>query len=183
MPTNLEWLNNMAIPVFAASLTIQISHELAHRSVAASEGMNVTFPTLVPSIVTGITSAVTSLKTPPKNKESLFDFALAGPLTGIAVSIAFLFYGLDATASMDAASYANLPALPLQFLRQSSLGGGIIDSVIPGLLNLPDAVRGSATVSGINIPLHPIAIAGYLGLLINAMNLLPVGRKFSNNGK
>ena len=177
MQSNLDWLNDLAFPLFLAYIGIQLTHELAHKAVATANGMNVTFPTLVPSLVTGLTGSITSLKDPPKNKEALLDYAIAGPLTGVAVSIILLFYGLALTATMDAATYATLPGLPLEFLRSSSLGGGIIDAVIPGLLSIPEA-SSAGVAESINIPLHPLAVAGYFGLLTNAVSLLPVGSKF-----
>lgn len=176
MPSNLEFLNNASFPLFLMYIVIQLSHELAHQVVASANGMNITYPTLVPSIASGLSGAVTSLKDPPKDKQALFDFAIAGPLAGITVSIIMLCVGMEATVNMDAASYADLPALPLTLLRQSSLGGGIIDGIAPGLLDLPDAALNSKPIADVNIPLSPFAIAGFLGLLINAINLLPVGR-------
>jgi len=177
MVTNFESLDNMVSPIFFASLAIQVSHELAHRLFASMNGLNVTFPTLVPSLVTGITSAITSLKTPVRNKQMLFDFALSGPLTGMIVSIASIFLGLIFMQSMDTALTSTLPALPVQFLRQSSLGGGIIDSFFPGLLSIPSGSEASVTMSSININLHPLVIAGFLGLQLNAVSLLPIGSK------
>ena len=181
MPSDLSWLTDSSVPLFLAFLGIQVSHELGHRLIASMNNVQLrTIPTLVPSLVTGITNTITSLKEPPKNRQALFDFAIAGPLVGIATSLAVLYYGLLATSTMDAASYANLPALPLEFLRQSSLGGAIIESVLgAGILDVPDAAAGTAAVANLNIPLHPFAIAGYLGLLVNAISLWPVGSKYN----
>ncbi len=176
MASNLDWLNDISFPLFAATIGIQAVHELGHFLAASGNGLNTTIPTLVPSIATGLTGGITALQNSPKDKQSLFDFAIAGPLAGFAVSASLLFAGMVATVSMDAASYADLPLLPLDLLRQSSLVGGIIDSISPGLLNVPDAALGTRAVSDINIPLHPLAIAGYFGMMINAVNLLPVGR-------
>ena len=183
MPSDLSWLTDSSVPLFLAFLGIQVSHELGHRLIASMNNVQLrTIPTLVPSLVTGITNTITSLKEPPKNRQALFDFAIAGPLAGIVTSLAVLYYGLLATSTMDAASYANLPALPLEFLRQSSLGGAIIESVLgAGILDVPDAAAGTAAVANLNIPLHPFAIAGYLGLLVNAISLWPVGSKYSTS--
>jgi len=177
MSSNVDFLTDLSLPLFAATVGIQVVHEVAHLIVASNNGMNTTIPTLVPSIGTGLMGAITSLQTPPKNKQALFDFAIAGPLAGMAASAALLVVGMSATSSMDAAAFADLPALPLNLLRQSSLVGGIIDSFSPGLLTVPDGALGTtAAISEINIALHPLAIAGYFGMMINAVNLLPVGR-------
>jgi hypothetical protein len=131
----------------------------------------------VPSLVTGITSSVTSLKTPVRNKQALFDFSISGPLAGLVASTASIVFGLMVMQSMDPSLFPNLPALPIQSLRQSSLGGGIIDSFFPGILNIPSGSEASSTISSININLHPLVIAGFFGLQLNAVALLPIGSK------
>jgi protein-arginine kinase activator protein McsA len=175
MSANLDFLNEMSFPLFVATIVIQLSHELAHFIVAQANGLKISLPTFVPSLATGLTGAITSLKQPPKDKQELFDFAISGPLVGMAVSILFVYAGMMATVTMDASAYSDLPALPLTLLRQSSLVGGIIDSMSPGLLSVPDAALGSRALNDINIPLHPLVIAGYFGMMINAANLLPTG--------
>eukprot|EP00558_Chaetoceros_sp_UNC1202_P010192 CAMPEP_0197245732 /NCGR_PEP_ID=MMETSP1429-20130617/10430_1 /TAXON_ID=49237 /ORGANISM="Chaetoceros sp., Strain UNC1202" /LENGTH=273 /DNA_ID=CAMNT_0042706281 /DNA_START=105 /DNA_END=926 /DNA_ORIENTATION=+ len=176
MSSNMDFLNDLSFPLFAATIGIQATHEIAHIIAANANGFNTTIPTLAPSLVYGLMGGITSLQSTPKDKQSLFDFAIAGPLAGLVVSSSLLFAGMVATISLDAASYSDLPALPLALLRQSSLAGGIIDSISPGLLSVPDAALGSQALTDINIPLHPLAIAGYVGMMINAANLLPVGR-------
>jgi hypothetical protein len=75
---------------------------------------------------------------------------------------------------------ATLPCLPLDILRQSTLGGGIIDSILgAGVLNVPGGSLGTAAVAGMTIPLHPVAIAGYISLFVNALSLLPIGSKLN----
>jgi membrane-associated protease RseP (regulator of RpoE activity) len=78
------------------------------------------------------------------------------------------------TVLADPSTAAMFPALPLDILRQSSLGGGIVDWVLgSGTLSVPEGA--SELIASINIPLHPVAIAGYIGLLVNAFALLPIG--------
>ena len=177
MEYDLNFLTDMAIPLFTAFMGTQIVHEAAHWAVASSKKMEITFPTLVPSLVTGVTSSITALKRSPRNKQDLFDFAIVGPLAGIVASCALLFVGCGITATLDSASYAQLPALPLVVLRQSALGGGIIEYVLgDGMLSVPASTAGTAALADVNISLHPFAIAGFFGLVVNAINLVPFGR-------
>ena len=178
MPTNMDFLNDLSFPLFVSIIGIQFAHEVAHLVAAKMNGLQTSFPTLVPSLDAGLTGAITSLEAPPKDKQSLFDFAIAGPLTGLGVSVVLMYIGMFLSSSMDAAAFSDLPALPLSLLRQSSLAGGIIDSISPGLLTVPDAALGTKALADINISLHPLTIAGYLGLMTNAINLLPVGSKY-----
>ena len=133
--------------------------------------MKISVPTLVPSLITGTTSTVTTFKEPPRNKQAMFDFSIAGPLVGLLASVIAIAVGSQLTIASDPAT---LPALPLEILRQSTLGGGIIDGVIKGSLYVPDG----APTTGILISLHPLAIAGYINLVVNALSLLPIGSKF-----
>lgn len=100
--------------------------------------------------------------------KELFDFAIAGPAVGFALSFILLWYGLDLTASTDLTQTVLLPSLPVQLLKASALGGGLIDWFLgEGALTLPDPDS--------VLPLHPYAISGYLGLVGNALALLPIG--------
>ena len=94
MPTDLSWLSEMSIPLFLSFMALQASHEIAHQAVARSKDFKATIPTLVPSVMSGITNSITSLKSPPKNKQDLIDFALAGPLIGMIGSLLLFCYGL-----------------------------------------------------------------------------------------
>jgi membrane-associated protease RseP (regulator of RpoE activity) len=141
--------------------------------------MNVTVPVFVPSIITGMASVVTTFKSPPKNKQAMFDFAVAGPLTGIAASIVAMYLGLEFTVFSTSEAYAQFPALPLEILRQSTLGGGLIEFILGrGALNVPGGAEGTSAIASISIPLHPVAIAGYIGLIVNALALLPIGSEY-----
>ena len=167
---DLSYLTDLSIPLFLCFLGIQLVHESAHRVTAMSKGVKLSVPVFVPSFITGVTSTVTTFKTLPKNKNDMFDISASGPLAGIVVSSMALALGAKLTLISDPAT---LPALPLDILRQSTLGGAIIDKIITGSLYVPEG----APTAGITIPLHPFGIAGYVGLIVNALALLPIGSK------
>ena len=129
------------------------------------------FPTLVPSLQIGLETSITPLLTPPKNLKSLFDFAISGPLVGLTVSLILLYVGLEQQVFMDPAAQSQLPSLPVELLRSSSLAGGLIEYLLgAGILLAPDPLS--------MIPLHPFAIAGFVGIITNALALLPLGSKY-----
>jgi hypothetical protein len=72
---------------------------------------------MIPSITTGLTGCITPLKSPPPNAKALFDFAIAGPLSGFAVSFMLLLTGLELTSSMDMNAQLQLPVLPVDLIR------------------------------------------------------------------
>eukprot|EP00591_Stephanopyxis_turris_P012730 CAMPEP_0195511714 /NCGR_PEP_ID=MMETSP0794_2-20130614/3938_1 /TAXON_ID=515487 /ORGANISM="Stephanopyxis turris, Strain CCMP 815" /LENGTH=709 /DNA_ID=CAMNT_0040639367 /DNA_START=40 /DNA_END=2169 /DNA_ORIENTATION=- len=165
---DVEWFNALIFPLFGPILLTQCAHEAAHIGIAWRDKFKSSVPTLLPGFYMPFYGSVTSLKTPVKDVRSLFDFALAGPAVGIALSLALLFVGLQNTAVIDNASYSSLPSLSVGFLHLSSLGSGLVEGVLGDILQ-------SADVAGAKIPLHPFAIAGYVGLIVNALNLLPIG--------
>lgn len=122
----------------------------------------------MPSATTGLAGAITPIKSPPPNNKALFDFAMAGPLSGLIVSIGLLFVGLELTRmiNMD----ANFPVLPVDLARASSLGGGMIQYFMGKYALLPG--QGPEAY----VELHPFAISGWIGCIINSLALLPLGR-------
>lgn len=177
MPVDLSWLSDMSIPLFLTFIALQVTHEVAHLAVAKSKKFEISVPTLVPSILSGITSSITTLKSSPKNRQDLLEFAVAGPLAGMICSIFVLSYGLVLTATADTATIQMFPGLPLAVLRQSSLGGGLVDIFLGnGVLNVPASAEGTQLLASTMIALHPFAIAGFLSLFVNALALVPVGR-------
>lgn len=172
MQPDLSWLTDLSIPLFTTFLCLQAVHELAHRIVAATKGVKMSVPVFVPSLITGVTSTATTFKSLPKNREDMFDISASGPLFGIIASSITLAVGTKLTLVTDPSM---LPALPLEILRQSTLGGGIIEQIIPGSLYVPEG----APTNGIMISLHPVAIAGYISLIVNALSLLPIGSKLT----
>jgi hypothetical protein len=78
---------------------------------------------------------------------------------------------LTQTMSLD----SNLPVLPVDFLRSSSLGGGMVEYFLGKVAILPNQGPNAF------VELHPFAIAGFIGCLINALAMLPLGRKYKYN--
>lgn len=106
----------------------------------------------------------------------MFDFAAAGPLLGVLGSVGAILIGSQLTMVSDPSS---LPALPVEVLRQSTLGGGLINAVMGnGALTVPEGALGTQAVAAMTIPLHPVALAGYISLVVNALALLPVGSTY-----
>ena len=165
---SIDWLYNLSLPLAFSLLATQLCHEFGHLIVAKKDDIDIGTPTLVPGFQFGLTGAITPIKSPLLNIKSLFDFALAGPLFGIAASVYLLYTGIEMTAFMDTSGLAQLPSIPVEVLRSSALGGGIIEFLLGnGVLNSPDPLQ--------MIKLHPFGIAGFSGLMINSLSLLPIG--------
>ena len=80
-----------------------------------------------------------------------------------------MYSGLELTAFMGPEAQSQLPSLPLQLLRSSALAGGMVEWLLGDGILAP---------GGGTILLHPFAIAGFVGLISNAIALLPIGSKW-----
>ena len=166
---DLSWIQEIAAPIFFASCVTQLVHEASHQAVALKDKFKTGLPTILPSLQTGLSGAITPLKTSPPNLKSLFDFSMAGPLSGLIISLFFMYSGLELTAFMGPEAQSQLPSLPLQLLRSSALAGGMVEWLLGDGILAP---------GGGTILLHPFAIAGFVGLISNAIALLPIGSKY-----
>lgn len=161
-----DFLYDLSLPLALSLIILQLVREAGHSLISVKDGIRIGFPTLVPSFQLGLTGTITPIKTSPKNIKSLFDFAITGPLFGLAASLILLYSGLETTVMMETSAQAQLPSVPVEILRSSTLGGGIIDFLLGGVLNAP---------GGSVINLHWMAIAGFAGLMSNALSLVPIG--------
>ena len=169
--TDITWLTDLATQIFVSIAATQLAHEIAHQVVAFKDKFRAGFPTIVPSLQLGFQASITPLLSPPKNFKSLFDFAISGPLVGIFLSIGLMYVGLETQVFMDVSAQSQLPSLPVELLRSSSLAGGIIEWLLgDGILLSPDPLS--------LVPLHPYAIAGFVGIMTNSLSLLPLGSKY-----
>lgn len=98
----------------------------------------------------------------------MFDFGMSGPLLGLLGSFILLADGLQLTSMMDIHHLATQPSIPTYLLRASTLGSAFIEWFLGSGSLIPDVASSS-------LPLHPFAIAGFIGMISNALALLPLG--------
>ena len=132
-------------------------HEMGHKLMANRRGIKASFPYFIPApTLIGTFGAVIRMRTRPGNRNSLFDVGAAGPVGGILVVIPVTILGLlwSFPVPIESAKGIVLPE-PLLFQWLGSW-----------LVSLP-----SESV----LLLHPLAFAGWVGMLITMLNLMPVG--------
>jgi len=140
-------------------------HELGHYFVARLHGMNVTPPFFVPvPFALGTFGAFIQMRSPAENRRMLFDVAVAGPLAGLVVAVPALFIGLRSSEVLSAADVA--PGLIAGSLPHASILFTLLAKLSIGAELSDDAV----------VQLSPLAFAGWLGLFITGLNLLPIGQ-------
>jgi len=150
----------LGLPFAVTLMTILLVHEMGHYLTSRYHGVKATLPYFIPApSFIGTFGAFIKMNSPPPDRRSLFDVAAAGPLAGLALAIPAVVLGLRLStvspADTGAGGLTLGSSLLLSFLSQATLG------------ILPDEA---------NIVMHPIGFAGWIGLLVTAMNLLPVGQ-------
>lgn len=155
------------IPLFVGVLAIQAAHELAHYLVAKSRGIKIGVPVPVPSSQIGSLGCITPLRSFPPNRAALLDFALSGPVTALGLSIVALVAGIYQTVYASEAAIALFPVVPVAMLKSSFLTGTLMSFLAPKAMMLPLSQP---------IPVHPLFMVGFSGLMSSALNLLPLFR-------
>jgi membrane-associated protease RseP (regulator of RpoE activity) len=146
---------------FSLSIILVLgSHELAHFFTARRLGVAATPPYFlpVPHPMTGTMGAFIRIDSPVPTKSALVRVGVSGPLVGFLVALPVCFVGLLLSKPVDVVASKGIQlGSPLVFW-------GISELLHPNL------------GPGKDLLLHPAAFAGWLGLFVTAMNLLPIGQ-------
>ena len=141
-------------------LAILAAHEFGHYFACRYYGVDATLPYFLPApIFVGTVGAVIRIRQPIQSKPVLFDVGVAGPIAGFVVAVPALFLGL---------SMSRVVPLPADFVGMS-LGE-------PLLFQWAAALTWGAAPEGYTLNLHPVGLAAWLGLLLTALNLFPIGQ-------
>jgi len=179
------------LPFAVSLLGILGVHEFGHYLAARRNRTAVSLPYFIPlpMSVFGTMGAFISMKEPPRNRRVLVDIAVTGPLAGLVVAIPVLLYGL---------SLSRIEPLPSSFAgsEQMMLEGNSLLYLLAKFLvfgrMLPEPVHYALPpllywarywllgtplpLGGLDVMLHPVAWAGWAGLLVTGMNLIPAGQ-------
>jgi membrane-associated protease RseP (regulator of RpoE activity) len=178
---------------FAVSLMgILLAHELAHYLVGRSRGVKVTLPYFIPFPLSafGTMGAFISMKEVPKNKKHMLEIGVAGPLIGLLVTLPVLMIGLNLSTVGPIA--AEMPEGYVQFLEGNSVVYLLAKYLTFGeWLPQPASYGDTAPflywlgyiftgrplpLGGMDVQIHPVAWAGWAGLFVTAINLIPAGQ-------
>ncbi|HQE79379.1 MAG TPA: site-2 protease family protein [Syntrophorhabdaceae bacterium] len=142
-------------------MSILFAHEMGHYIMSRRYGIPATLPYFIPFPLSpfGTFGAIIKMKGIIINKRALFDIGVGGPLAGFIVSLPFIYVGIKLSHVGPIPAHQGFLELgdPLLFkLFQIALVGEIPD--------------------GHDLILHPFAYAGWVGLFVTALNLLPAGQ-------
>ena len=148
-----------AVMFAVALLGILGSHEMAHKVAANMHGIESTLPYFIPGppppIGIGTFGAVIQQKSLAPNRDALFDLGASGPIVGFIVSIIVTIIGVPLSSLKVWEGESVLPGSPLLF--------GVLANIFP------------PSGTGNLILLHPVAFAGWVGMFVTLMNLIPAG--------
>lgn len=189
-----EFLNYLwqGWPFAVSLLGILLAHELGHYLVGRARGEKVTLPYFIPLPLSafGTMGAFINIKEIPKNKKHLMDIGIAGPLIGLLVTIPVLFIGLS--LSSLGPIEGDLPKGYVQFIEGNSIFYLFAKYLTFGKL-LPQPIdygnlspvlywlryfftASPVPVGGLDVQIHPVAWAGWAGLFVTGINLIPAGQ-------
>lgn len=142
-------------------LAILGTHEMGHYFACRYYGVDASLPYFIPAppgFLTGTFGAVIRIRHRIPTKRMLFDIGAAGPIAGFAVAVPALFLGLW---------LSRLVSLPDDFVG-FTLGEPLLFQFVAWLI-------WGAAPDGYTLNLHPVGLAAWVGLLVTALNLFPVG--------
>ena len=183
--TPTDWL--YGVPMMLAVMVILAAHEFGHYFAARFHKVAVTLPYFIPLPLTlvGTLGAVIQLRSPFKTKKQLFDIGVAGPIGGLIFAIPLVFWAV-----------ANSPVQRITREAGSALEGNsvfylLVKYIIHGRLLPHFEAYGDLSFGrefllllggvipaggGVDIFIDSVGLAAWFGLIVTALNLLPIGQ-------
>lgn len=162
--TLLALADGAGIQFTIALISILLVHEMGHYLVGRHHGIITSWPYFIPApSMIGTFGAVIRAKSPFWSRRELIQVAAAGPIAGWVVAIGWLVYGLSHSVQIPISDFGTTE------FRFVLSGESVLMRLLVPLLIEP-------AVDGMAFHLTEAAFAGWVGLLITAMNLLPIGQ-------
>jgi membrane-associated protease RseP (regulator of RpoE activity) len=164
------------------------AHEFGHYFMAKVRKVGVTLPYYIPGwlgifLSIGTFGAFIKIKDQITSKKDYFDIGIAGPLAGFVVSVAVLIYGFSNLPGDEfvykihpeyhkhSGNYREILDSPENQYEAMTLGTTLLYSYLQDTFADPERVPHQYERSH-----YPLLLAGFLGLLFTAINLLPIGQ-------
>lgn len=139
-------------------MLILAAHEMGHKVLSIRRGIDASLPYFIPMAPPfGTMGAVIITRTPAPNRDALLDMAAAGPLAGFLMAIPILAIGIA----------RSVVAVPPTGPEWVILPDPLIVRWLVELIHHP--------AQGMTVINHPMLTAGWIGMLVTAINLLPAG--------
>lgn len=148
------------VPFSLTLMTILLSHELSHYFTSKKHGIKATLPYFIPApTIIGTFGAFIKMKSPIVTRKALIDIGASGPIAGFIISVLATIIGLQMSEVVPIAKTRGV----------LNLGDSILFSFLAKLVL-------GVTPADSDILLNPVAFAGWIGLFVTSINLIPVGQ-------
>lgn len=178
-------------PYALSLMTILTGHEMGHYFAGRFYKVPVSLPYFIPMPIPplGTMGAFITMKGRSTDRRQMLTVGVAGPLVGFVLAVPILVLGLmlsevrpvtlpppGMTSMWEGNSLLYL-LLKLAVFGQVLPGTGSPPTCLAALREIGAALLGTFPVdSGFDVFIHPVAFAGWAGLLVTAFNLIPVGQ-------
>lgn len=156
------------LPFALTLMGILMGHELGHYLASQYHNVRATLPYFIPgpavpgTISVGTFGAFIKMKSPFTTRSALLDIGIAGPLAGTLLAIPVFAYGLLTS--------------PVRYVSSYTGGGISINLGSSILLHVIEKLVVGDTADNQVIALNSIGYAGWLGLFVTSLNLIPIGQ-------
>ena len=151
------------IPFALTLMLILFVHEMGHYLTSKKYGVQTSFPYFVPGpwfpYGIGTFGAFIQIRSPILQKKALLDIGAAGPFAGFIVAIIAVAIGIP---------YSNIVSIKEE-TTLLQLGDPLVFSWMVSIM-------GKAPAEGFDLVLNSVAFAGWIGLFVTSLNLLPIGQ-------
>lgn len=148
------------LPFSGTLMTILLFHEFSHYIASKKHHTKATLPYFIPApSLIGTFGAFIKMKSPIITRRALIDIGASGPIAGFIISVIASAIGLSMSEIAQTENISGAVKLGDSLLF-SFLSNTIIGSMPPNH----------------DIVLHPVAFAGWIGLFVTSLNLLPIGQ-------
>jgi membrane-associated protease RseP (regulator of RpoE activity) len=150
----------LGLPFSFTLLFILMTHELSHYFTSRRHNVTASLPYFIPApSIIGTFGAIIKMKPPIPDRRSLIDIGASGPIGGFIIAVIATIIGL---------SWSEIkPSGEIQ--GGIAFGSSILFSLISKIVLNVDPEK-------FDVILHPVAFAGWIGLLVTSLNLLPIGQ-------
>lgn len=161
-PLEASWrLLAAGLPFSLTLLAILFTHEMGHYLMCRRYGVDASLPYFLPAppliFMWGTVGAFIRIRALFPNRRALFDIGAGGPWAGFVLAFAATAWGL---------AHSTIAAAPVES-GMIEFGDSLLTHWLVWLL---------LDVESSRVILHPVAFAGWTGLLVTSLNLLPVGQ-------
>ncbi|MCI0468672.1 MAG: site-2 protease family protein [Nitrospirae bacterium] len=148
------------LPFALSLMTILLFHEFSHYLASKKNHTRATLPYFIPApSIVGTFGAFIKMKSPIITRKALIEIGASGPIIGFIISVIVSVIGL----SMSTVVFAPEAEGMLQ------LGDSVLFSLLSRIVL-------GATPNSHEVLLDPVAFAGWIGLFITSLNLIPIGQ-------